>query len=233
MTKTVLLAGAAALALSGNAFAAKPAHPVMAGKAAAFHITFPAKHPPGTIYSQRDNDNGVGIVSQQFTDFSGGTYDAQGADDFITSGKAAIKEVVADGTYFNGSGPANSWNVTVYKDNGGIPGNVEGTCNSTHYTDLGFGTPDIKLKNSCSGGTSKIKVKAGHHWVSVQAVMAFGVGGEWGWNTNNTLRNDPAVWQNPGNGFGTGCTTWGNMQSCLGSYGEGPDFSFAVLGKGG
>lgn len=231
MTKTVLLAGAAALAFSGTAFAGA-AHPTAVGKATNFHITFPAKHPPGTIYSQRDNDNGIGIVSQKFTDFGGGTYDAQGADDFITNGKAAIKEVIADGVYFNGSGPADSWNVTVYKDNGGIPGNAVGTCNSTHYTDLGFGTPDIKLKNSCSGGTSKIKVKAGHYWISVQAVMAFSPHGEWGWNTNNTVRNDPAAWQNPGGGFGTGCNSWGVLTTCI-AAGEGGDFSYAILGKGG
>lgn len=229
MTKTILLAGAAALALSGNAFAAKAAHPVMAGKSANFHITFPAKHPPGTIYSQRDNDNGIGIVSQNFEP-TFDAYDAQGADDFVCQHKCVIKEVIADGAYFNGSGPADSWNVTVYKDNGGTPGNVVGTCTSSHYTDLGFGTPDIKLKNSCNGA-SKIKVQAGTYWVSVQANMAFGTGGEWGWNTNNTVRGNASQWQNPGNGFSTGCTTYTTTTVCIPS-GEGGDNSFALLGKG-
>jgi hypothetical protein len=37
------------------------------------------------------------------------------------------------------------------------------------------------------------------------------------------------VWENPGDGWGTGCTTWTNMQSCWGSLNPGPDFEFVLL----
>lgn len=224
MTKTALLCGAAALALTGGTAIASPAHPALSGKSAhPFHYVLP--HGPSALkgYSQRDNDNGVGIVSQNF-ESSFDAYDAVGADDFSIKKKAKITEVDADGVYFNGAGPATSFNVVFYKDAGGLPGAQQKACNNASYVDeTGFGTPDITCK-------AKVKGK-GTHWVSVQANLSFGVGGEWGWNTNNTQRGNAAAWENPGNGFATGCTTWGNMVSCLGALGQGPDFSYALLGK--
>jgi hypothetical protein len=77
-----------------------------------------------------------------------------------------------------------------------------------------------------------VKLKPGTYFVSVQANMAFSVGGEWGWNTNNTVRGSASQWQNPGGGFGTGCTTYNTTTTCI-PAGEGGDFSFALLGKGG
>jgi hypothetical protein len=221
--KTVLLAGAAvALALSAGNASAGAAHPgVSAKNTNPFHYILPHA---GAGYSQRDNDNGIGIVSQNFTDSGLTAFFAQGADDFALKKKAKITEVDADGIYFNGPGPADSFDVHFYKDAGGLPGAEIGSgCPGASYTDeTGTGTPDI----ACH---AKIKTK-GKVWVSVYATMAFGSGGEWGWLTNNTVRNNPAAWQNPGGGFGTPCSTWGVLTSCI-SAGEGGDFSYAVLGK--
>ena len=58
------------------------------------------------------------------------------------------------------------------------------------------------------------------YWVSVQVNMDFGVGGEWGWETRNTKNGRPAAWRNPGDGFGTGCTTYAVESVCIGG---GPD----------
>lgn len=216
MTKTVLLAGAAAFALSGVAYAGA-AHPSLAGKSA-FKITFPLKHAPKAACSQRDNDNGIGIVSQNF-ESSFDQYDAQGADDCtLKNDVTKVKGVIADGIYFNGSGPADSFDVVFYKNVKGKPGAAVKTCAGASYVDTGFGSPDVKCK---------AKLKKGKYFVSVVANMNFSVGGEWGWNTNNTVRGGNSQWQNPGGGFGTSCTSWDDTTTCIPS-GEGGDFSFAL-----
>src|SRR6185437_7420966 len=222
MTKTVLFAGAAALALTGGSAIAKPAHPTLSVKASshAFHVILPHA---GAGYSQRDNDNGVGIVSQNFLDSGFSIYDAAGADDFKLKKKAKLTEVDVDGIYFNGYGPAASIDVHYYANSGGVPGKEVAKCLGASYSDeTGFGTFDVPCKASF-----KAKKTA---WVSVAANMAFGSGGEWGWNTNNTVRNGASQWQNPGSGFATGCSSWGTTTTYIPS-GEGGDFSYAVLGK--
>jgi hypothetical protein len=242
MGKTALLSGTAALALSAGTAFAGAAHPALSAKATTgFHAQLPERG-AGVIYSQRDNDNGIGIVSQNFTDSGFSAYDAQGADDFTISRKATIKDVVADGQYFNGPGPADSYNVIFYK--GGAVGpagtcckKAAAICMNQPYTDpSGLGSPDVDV-SPCNppvpgGGPGGVKLKPGTYFVSVQANMAFSVGGEWGWNTNNTVRGSASQWQNPGGGFGTGCTTYNTTTTCI-PAGEGGDFSFALLGKGG
>jgi hypothetical protein len=109
-------------------------------------------------------------------------------------------------------------NVTFYKGKG-KPGKVLKDFQGASYTDAAFGSFDVTTKG-------KISKKA--HWVSVQANLAFSSGGEWGWNTNNTARQNNSMWQNPGGGFATGCSTWGDQQTCLGAQGQGPDFSFSL-----
>jgi len=227
MTKTVLLASAAALVLSAGAASAGAVHPGLSAKANPAHHVIVFPHNASVLYDQSQGDNGIGIISQQFTDFSGGTYDAQGADDFtVPAGKTwKVTEVDASGVYFNGSGPADSFNVTFYSKIKGSKEKVKASCNNANYTDTGFGSPAIKCSANLNGGT-----KGKTYYVSVQAVMAFGNGGEWGWNTNNAQAGKPGLWKNPGGGFGTGCTNYTPVLTCIPS-GEGPDFAFALQGS--
>src|SRR5262245_11329745 len=102
---TALALAVAVVAAFGTGAGARPApQPAAAAKAKA--SARPA-HVQGTIYGQRDNDNGVGIVSQNFTDAGGvnDAFDSQGADDFKIKNKGVVKEVDVDGIYFNGIGP--------------------------------------------------------------------------------------------------------------------------------
>lgn len=46
--------------------------------------------------------------------------------------------------------------------------------------------------------------------------MDFSCCGEWGWEGNATIQNDPAQWENPGGGFGTSCASWGSYATCFG-----------------
>jgi len=176
------------------------------------------------LYSQNDNDAGVGIVSQDFTDPGFDIYDSNGADDFVVpAGHVwSVKGIAVTGVYFNGSGPADSETVYFYKDAGGLPGALLGSVNLHGIDNAG----SFLLKVSNRG----IRFRPGTYWVSVQATMAFGAGGEWAFETRTLQANSPAAWQNPGDGFGTGCTTYQNMQGCIGPLGEGPDYMFAVYG---
>lgn len=214
--------GVSALALVAAAAFAPGASASHGGMSAA-HTTPASKlvhvQSKGSCYSQSDNDNGVGIVSQNF-ESSFDAYDAQGADDFKLKKTCKLKTVTVAGAYFGGYGPADSVNVTFYKDSKGKPGKVVKDFQNASYTDTsGTGNFTIKTKGSLAKGS---------YWVSVQANMDFASGGEWGWNTNNTVRGNPATWQNPGNGFGSGCTKYGTaLTTCIAS-GEGGDFTFQL-----
>ena len=223
MTKTAFLATVATFAISMGSALAGAAHPTLSGKQASTSRPFVLPHNGLRIlYNQRDNDNGIGIVSQNFEEAFEAN-DAQGADDFTVKKGVEwhIKEVAVDGAYLNGSGPADSYDVTFYNDAGGTPGSVADDCDNAPYTDTGSGSPAI---------VCRVSLKGGKYWVSVQANMDFSAGGEWAWNTNNTVRKNASQWVNPGDGFATGCTTYTTTTACIPS-GEGGDFSFALLGK--
>jgi hypothetical protein len=223
MSKTVLLASAAVLALSVGSASAKS--PGAASPAGHFLKQTLLHNSPGsvTLYDQTGNDSGVGIVSDNFDSGTFDSYDNQGADDFVVpSGHTwKVKEVDAPGVYFNGPGPADAVNVFFYKDKGGLPGKLVASIPAANYTD-NVGSFTIKL------GKTGPKLKNGHYFVSVQANMNFSGGaGEWGWETSSVQTGDPAAFMSAG---GFGCTSWDVMTSCIGSYGEGPDFMFALKG---
>jgi hypothetical protein len=221
MTKTVLLASAAVLALSVSDASAKHAAPGAVVKSANVHRTV-FKTPKGlkTLYDQTDNNTGVGIVSDDFDSGYFDSYDDQGADDFtVPSGHTwVVKEIDVQGVYFNGYGPADGVNLYFYSDNGGVPGK-EVKSKNKGFTDDGFGNFSIK---------GKAKLPAGTYWVSVQAQMNFvGGAGEWGWYISGTQHGNPGMWQDPGGGFGV-CASWAPVQSCIG---YGPDWVFTLKGK--
>jgi hypothetical protein len=227
MSKTVLLATAAVFVLAANtaSSANAPAIGVTGAKASALvHKAKGAK----MLYNQNSNSNNTGLDSQNYTSAYSKTYNAAGADDFIVPKKAqwTVSEVDVSGLFYNGSGPAISENVTFYNDNNGVPGTVVkgGSLTNLDGTDSG-GSYTISL------GKKGVTLKSGHYWVSVTANCGFLTGcGQWGWYLNRTIKNDPAVWENPGNGFGTGCTTWGTIAKCEGGAYTG-DFMFDLQGS--
>jgi hypothetical protein len=163
----------------------------------------------------------VGIVSQ---DFGPGehAFDSQGADDFTLSRRCRVSGVGIDGLVYNGV--ANSFTVTFYRDRAGVPGKVVSTATSAT---LGPCPPHVVCDTAITL-PSPVVLRTGGNWVSVQANLDFGEG-EFVWMTRTTQAGAPAVWQNPGDGWGTGCTTWTNMQSCWASLSPGPDFEFVLL----
>ena len=76
-------------------------------------------------------------------------------------------------------------------------------------------------------GITGVTLPAGHYWVSVQfngkSIFT-------SWETRTAQNGSPAVFENPGNALGTGCTTWYNSQTCLGYSGV-PDLMFGLYGS--
>jgi hypothetical protein len=178
----------------------------------------------GFLYNQNDNDTGVGVNSQNF-ESQYDIYDNSGADDFaVPTGTIwHVTSVDVTGVYYNGSGPCRDETVTFYKSSHGVPGLVKKTV-TVAGTDSG-GSFNIPVTVKLKGGATKPK----KYWVGVVCNMDFGVGGQWGWETRSVKGGKyNGKWQNPGNGFGTGCVTWMDVQTCVG---YGPDWMFAIEGS--
>jgi hypothetical protein len=181
----------------------------------------PAQHAgKRTCFNNLADESQVGIVSQDFGPGEN-AFDSQGADDFTLRRKCRVSTVGIDGLVFNGV--ATSFNVTFYKNKGGVPGKVVSTATTDQVglcpARLGCDTA-IRLPEP-------VTLKKGVGWVSVQANLELGE--EFVWMTALTQTGAPAVWENPGDGWGTGCTTWATLQTCWGALDPGPDFEFVLL----
>jgi hypothetical protein len=178
------------------------------------------------LYDQTAGAGTISLVSQNF-EASFDAYDNQGADDFeVPAGETwSIESIDVLGAYFNGVGPAYSFNVWFYTDAAGLPGTEVASEMNASYTDPGgLGSVTITLSPA-------IVLNAGSYWVSIQANIDFGVGGEWGW-TEHLPMNTESAWQNPGGGFGLPCTSWGYRVTTCGLAGTAgyTDYAFRLNG---
>ncbi|HET6886477.1 MAG TPA: hypothetical protein VFH87_01005 [Candidatus Udaeobacter sp.] len=178
------------------------------------------KFPEVVLYDQLDNPGAASTGSQEFPDMPDFT-DFTADDFFVPGGQSwQVTEVYVQGVYFNGTGPANNFNVFFYQDSGGLPGTQVYTRIAQPYVDSG-GVFEVSL-------TVPVTFTSGIYWVSVQAHMPFDPNGQWGWTDRMAQTNSPAVWQNPAGGFGT-CSTWELRTTCVGDPGA-PDQMFRLIG---
>jgi hypothetical protein len=210
MKTEFLSAAAAVIALTTSTAIAAPT-------TAAFHGA-KGKH---MLYNQNSDSSFAYINSQNYT--SGVTADNdQSADDFIVPAGKTWKVTEVDVSGCCSGTAAITEDVYFYKDKNGAPGKA---VRHGSFTSLsGTGNPNFAI--SLGKG---VKLKAGHYWVSVVVNCNYGDGCGWGWGVRSGINTDPALWQNPGNGRGTGCTTWTTLEACFGSAYAG-DFMFALQG---
>ena len=202
--------GVAAAALSigmfGTATASSAGHSV-SHQGLATHAMQPAKK--GNCYSGQQQDSGVGITSANYSDDP--TLDAAGAADFAVKKTCHITGVNATGVYYNGSGPADSEDVIFYTDDNGAPGSVISSQTVTGTDSNGSFTLPI----------NDVAIPPGRAWVSVVANMTLSTEGQWGWELSTKSKQQVGgLWENPSDGFGTGCTTWGPVATCVGFDGD-------------
>ena len=178
------------------------------------------KLPAVTLYDQLNNPGTSSTSSQEFPDVP--TYTDFAADDFIVpSGQTwNVTEVDAQGVYFNGPGPADNFNVFFYQNNSGVPGTQVYSATAQSYVN-NSGVFQVTL-------TAPAVLPSGEYWLSVQAHMSDSPNGQWGWTDRAVQANSPAVWQNPGGGFGV-CPTWAARTTCVGDA-PAPDQMFRLIG---
>jgi hypothetical protein len=175
------------------------------------------------LYDQYNNASSAGTSSQEFeASFEG--YDDQLADDFVVPAGNAwnINEVIVQGQYFAGVGPAESFNVYFYANSGGnLPGSPVASRTGNSFANSS-GEFSILL-----GGA--VTLVPGTYWLAVQARQDYEGGkGQWMWQDREVQSNHAAAWENPNNGFATGCTTWVLKTSCVGT--TAPDQVFKLTG---
>ncbi|MEZ4779611.1 MAG: T9SS type A sorting domain-containing protein [Flavobacteriaceae bacterium] len=180
----------------------------------------------GDITYENVSPTGNGVPAQTFPDFP--DFDCEAVDDVVLAGPDAgqLCAVSVTGTYTAGGLPADPNNtvvLTVYDDNAGEPGSVIFTETFPGSVD---GNADGSFTLEPTGGPT---FNPGtRYWISVNAVMEFGTSGQWFWSSATDGNDDPALWQNPGGGFGVGCTTWGDFATCTVGGGLGPDLLMDV-----
>lgn len=181
-----------------------------------------------TLYDQNDDDAGVAVLSSEL-DGAFANYSAAGADDFtVPAGhKWRIREVDVTGAWDNGSGPATFVNVFFYASKNRLPGSPVAQCGNLYGAEESQGSFAIKIPKSCGA-----VLRGGQkYWIAVSTAVEFYCCGDWTWETRNGRKGSQAAWQNPGDGFGTGCTAWAVMRSCVSAEGAGPDFMFTLKGE--
>lgn len=216
---SLVLAAAALLAASASAQSITTSNSV----AGAAGDAPPPRNPAAVLYDQMDNPAPTpgGVTSQDFEAAFDG-FDAQAADDFVVPAPGwTVESVDVDGEY-SATGPAASFHVYFYADAAGLPGALEASRLDQSYTGTA-GDASITL-------SPPVDLAPGTYWVSVQARQDFNTAGQWFWDNRTVSANGGAAWQNPGGGFGTPCTTWGNKMTCLPTQ-NGPDQLFRLNGQ--
>jgi hypothetical protein len=185
----------------------------------------PTPNPEATaivVWDQYNNAGTAVTLSATFTDAPAMNSDL--VDDFVVqSNPWLVQRIVVDGAYFNGTGPANSFNVFFYSDDGGFPGTVlyEST-NIVDWTQNGS-TFTIHLPSCCFP-----TLYPGKYWIEIRANMTAMCCGEWGWTDRTVTELDPAVWRNPSGFFGA-CTSWSRRAATCGLDPSAPDQVYAIL----
>ena len=236
--KTMLLATAATLVLTGGACAA--ANQISAGGARDMAHRAIHAPPPGitTLYDQNIGDGSYGWVSQTLSSYP--QYDEYVADDFIVPAGHTwkVREVDTTGEYSPlGSGPASSVNVLFWNDNGGLPdkdSKVVECDNLTPKSGLDTGSFQIKLPKSCKVRLKGRGTRGTRYWVTVQAnLQGFETSGYWGWKWNLTVANKQDAGYYYGGGAGVKDPACLQQFETLHDCWDEPatDVAFALLGR--
>lgn len=185
--------------------------------------------PPDTLWNQTDNISSSDISSQDFTDGGGSLnhYDSRAADDFLVPGGFfwVIDTVRVFGA-FDDTTPdlIDSVDVVFFVDKDGLPGQSISKCVYDDVLPDDLTNPEftINLPHTCL-------LQPGTYWVSVRANIAFIQNGQWFWFERTVQTLSPFVWENPGDGFSTGCIQFTPAQADCGA--DFPDLVFQIIGR--
>ncbi|HVS02609.1 MAG TPA: DUF11 domain-containing protein [Thermoanaerobaculia bacterium] len=181
--------------------------------------------PLALLYDQTDDGTGNGVPDQDF-EAAFDAYDCEAADDFAvtSSGVWEIDRVATQGIR-SGSGVPTAVDVTFYANapGGGNP-DLPGAVVCAYPGLLPESSPSliVELPTPCV-------LPPGVYWLGIQARQAF-TSGQHFWSKRAAQSASEAVWRNPGDGFGTGCTGFAPQQTVCGLSG-GRDLLFQIYGR--
>ena len=184
----------------------------------------PTEGPGVILYDQTGlPPSGNGAPAQNF-EAAFDAYDSEGADDFVVAAPGwTIEQITVVGTQSIGGAPA-SVNVDFYADAGGTPAAAP-TCSYPAIAGVGSTTITVTLPAVCD-------LTPGAYWMAFSVNQDFGTSGQFFWSgvALGSHANTQGVWQNPNNGFGTGCTTWTTQSTCGVGGGVQDDWLFSISG---
>ena len=176
------------------------------------------------LYDQTDSAAGNGVPDQDF-EAAYDSYDSMAADDFVVPATGwSIETVNTVGT--TGTSPAPLVDISINADNAGVPGAPMPGCDYPGLiptADVG-GSLTLTLAPVCD------LTVAGTYWVVIQVNQDFAVNGQHFWSNRTVQSGNSSVWQNPVDGFATGCTTWTDPITCGIGGGASPDLLFSLEG---
>lgn len=185
--------------------------------------------PEDVLWDQTADVSDTDITSQDFIDGGGvfDIYDTRAADDFLVPDgfRWSIRTVRVLGMFDTTPDPPQSLDVLFYWDDDGLPGEVIESCRFEKILPEDLLDPNFTINLP----ERRCNLRPGQYWMSVRANMLFLPNGQWFWNENTVQRLNPFVWENPGNGFGTGCTVFSPAQADCGAIF--PDLSFQLIGE--
>ena len=179
------------------------------------------------LMDQTDLAAGDGLYSQRFqADLA--AYNTRAADDFVVPAGQAwlIKRLDIPGRYAIGTEPLRRANVIIFSDNAGRP--------DRRLTDQLVRTKDDGAARLSISLNEPVLLQPGRYWLSVQgrADLVNGVGVHWMWKLRSSFSGAVGQWENPGNGWATGCVEFTPVNACWASAGVGSnDFMFRLLGS--
>ena len=178
-----------------------------------------------------DQSTGVSPQSTPAQEYEPATssFDTEIADDFVVpAGKAwRIEEVFARGIR-GGDTDATSFRVSIYSNSSNLPGSTL-INNVLPITSGTYPRPEIVIP-------AEPVLQTGTFWLGLKAILDRGpdlTPDQWFWSDNPTAFGNTAVIKNPGNGFGSDCTTFTPRLSCSlngGPPNSSPDQMFRLSG---
>jgi hypothetical protein len=162
--------------------------------------TAPIDNSTALLYDQGGAVGSNGVASQQFGDYP--TYACQAADDFVvTAGfQWTIESIIGIGSLSSTGGFSTALIEFYANDNGNLPGTLITSQPTAAVVDAA-GILTITLSPS-------VTLTPGTYWVSISVNGDFAIYGQWYWTENSSTNGSNWAWRNPGDGFGTGFTTW-------------------------
>ena len=166
----------------------------------------------GVCFTTDGTDTGTAIPSDDYSDPGFEVYDSEGAADIRVGPRGCtIRSIDTIGSYGDGSGPADSMDVRIYRASTRHhrPGRLLVEQDDLAYTDAGPGGSLSPILDA------PIPLSHGTFWITVVANVTFSTGSQWGWEASTDVVRNADQWRNPGGGFGV-CEHWGDTASCAG-----------------